>query len=89
MTLHRFEVTESCRADVFVSERTGLTRSHAKKLFEEGHVRADGVPLKAGAALKTGVFITVEIPDPKPVEAQAEHRLELGVLPGHIGLHLG
>lgn len=73
MTLHRFEVTKSCRADVFVSEQTGLTRSHAKKLFEEGHVRADGVSLKAGAALKTGVFITVEIPDPKPIEAQAEN----------------
>lgn len=72
MTVKRFDVEESCRADVFVSEQTGLTRSRAKKLFEERHVRADGIVLKAGAALRAGTAVTVEIPDPKPVAAQAE-----------------
>lgn len=72
MTVKSFEVSQSCRADVFVSEQTGLTRSYAKKLFEEGLVRADGSPLKAGAALKAGAFVEVEIPDPKPIAAQAE-----------------
>lgn len=72
MTVKSFEVSQSCRADVFVSEQTGLTRSYAKKLFEEGLVRADGTPIKAGVALKAGVFVEVEIPDPKPIAAQAE-----------------
>lgn len=72
MTVKRFETAEPCRADVFVSEQTGFTRSHAKKLFEEGRVQIDGAPLKAGVTLKAGVIVVVEIPDLKPVEAQAE-----------------
>ena len=72
MTQNSYVPKESCRADVFVSGATGLTRSHVKKLFEEGHVCVDGAPIKAGATLKTGACVRVEIPDPKPIEAKAE-----------------
>ena len=72
MTQNSYVASEPCRADVFVSGATGLTRSHVKKLFEEGHVCVDGAPIKAGATLKAGVSVCVEIPDLKPIEAKAE-----------------
>lgn len=72
MTIRQFETQETCRADVFVSAQTGLTRSHAKKLFDEGHVCVSDLPIKAGATLKAGSTVVVEIPDPKPIAAQPE-----------------
>ena len=60
------------RIDVFLSEKTGLTRSAVKKLADEGHVFADGVPVKAGHVLKAGSLVAVDIPAPVPIEAQPE-----------------
>ena len=60
------------RIDVFLSEKTGLTRSAVKKLANEGHVFADGVPVKAGHVLKAGSLVAVDIPAPVPIEAQPE-----------------
>lgn len=70
--MHEFEADAAVRADVFVSERTGLTRSAVKKLADEGRLFADGVPVKAGHVLKIGSRVALEIPQPRPVRAEPE-----------------
>ena len=70
--MNEYVVEAPCRADVFVSERTGLTRSAVKKLADGGHVFADGVPVKAGQTLKAGTKVGVEIPAPVPIRAKPE-----------------
>lgn len=72
MKMQTFEAAEPCRADVFLSERTSLTRSGVKKLFDEGNVTSNGKPVKAGQTLKAGQPLTVVIPDPVPITAQPE-----------------
>ncbi len=70
--MNEYVVEAPCRADVFISERTGLTRSAVKKLADGGHLFADGVPVKAGQALKAGARVAVEIPAPVPIRARPE-----------------
>ena len=54
MNRQQYVAEESLRVDVFLSEKSGLTRSAVKKLTEEGHVLVAGKPVKAGALLKAG-----------------------------------
>lgn len=63
---------EHFRVDVFLSEKSGLTRSAVKKLCEEGHVFLNGSPVKAGEMLKVGQKITMEIPEPRQIAAKPE-----------------
>ena len=72
MNREQFAAEEALRVDVFLSEKTSLTRSAVKKLAEEGHVLVSGKPVKAGYVLKAGEEVTVEIPDPKPIAAKPE-----------------
>ena len=46
----------------------GLTRSGAQKLLEEGRAAVNGKPAKKNARLIQGDTVTVELPDPKPVD---------------------
>lgn len=72
MTKNNYAAEEDCRADVFVSAKTGLTRSHVKKLFSDGLVTCGGVAIKAGQTLRGGTMVEVILPDPAPIEAQPE-----------------
>ncbi len=72
MNRQQYVAEESLRVDVFLSEKSGLTRSAVKKLAEEGHVLVAGKPVKAGALLKAGEEVTIEIPDPRPINARPE-----------------
>lgn len=67
-----FEVKEDCRADVFLSGESGLTRSAVKKLTEEGNITAEGKTVKAGQTLRAGTVVEVDIPDPVPIRAVPE-----------------
>ena len=61
-----FIAEEPCkRLDVFLSEQMeDLTRSRIKKLIEDGQVSVNGKVLsKAGADIKIGDEVTIEIPD--------------------------
>lgn len=71
---NRFFVAEEAyaRIDVFLSEQLQLTRSAVKKLIEEENVLLNGKRVKAGQAVKAGDRIQAVIPDPQPIEAQAE-----------------
>ena len=72
MNREQFAAEEALRVDVFLSEKTSLTRSAVKKLTEEGHVLVSGKPVKAGYVLRAGEEVTIEIPDPKPIAAKPE-----------------
>lgn len=63
----------SPRLDVFLGERTKLTRSRMKKLCEEGRVRLNGREAKASDKVKAGDEISLTIPDPVPVAASPEN----------------
>ncbi|MDE5897229.1 MAG: RluA family pseudouridine synthase [Clostridia bacterium] len=60
------------RADVFVSEKAGLTRSAVKKLADDGRVSVNGKPVRAGQVVRAGEEVAVEIPDPVPIAAKPE-----------------
>ncbi len=62
------------RADVFAAEMTGLSRSAVAKLMEQGLITsASGAPLSKNVKLVTGDALSVELPEPKPIEAQPEN----------------
>ena len=57
------------RADQLLARSVeGLTRSAAQKLLDEGRVTAGGKPLKKNARPDEGMLLTVDIPNPEPVD---------------------
>ena len=57
------------RADQLLSRQVeGLTRSAAQKLLEQGLVCCQDVPLKKNARPEPGTLLTVELPEPAPVD---------------------
>jgi len=59
---------EGERLDAFLARQGGLTRSAAQRLLEEGRVTKDGHPLKKNHRTVPGETITVDLPQPQPVE---------------------
>ncbi len=72
MESKQFVAEDTFRVDVFLSERSGLTRSAVKKLADGGRVFVEGKPAKAGDTVKAGQTVSVEIPDPTPIAAKPE-----------------
>ena len=66
---------ENCkRLDVFLSEQTEeITRSRLKKLIDGGNVLVNGKKAKAGAEIKTGDEISLEIPDAVEYDVKPEN----------------
>lgn len=61
------------RLDVFLSENSGLTRSHLQKLLTQGCVTMDGkVVQKASLAVKEGTVVEVNLPDEVPLDVVAQ-----------------
>ena len=57
------------RLDAFLAENVeDLTRSAAQKLLEKGAVTANGKVLKKNDKTAPGMVVTVELPDPQPVD---------------------
>lgn len=63
----------SKRLDVFVSERTSLSRSAAARLIDEGKVKVNGKSMAKNCKLSEGSNVEVEIPDAEPCEALPEN----------------
>ena len=61
-----FDDGESRRLDVYVSEASGLSRSHAAKLIEQGLVRVDGNVAGKNLKLKPSQTVCITLPDPQP-----------------------
>ena len=71
-----FVAEENCkRLDVFLSDQTeDFTRSRLKKLIEDGQVCVNGVTVKkAGAEIKRGDNVTVQIPDAAEYSVKPEN----------------
>ena len=61
------------RADVTVSEKTGLSRSRVAGLMAEGACSVDGETCeKAGTKVAAGRMIRFTVPEPRPAAPQAE-----------------
>ena len=64
---------ELVRADVFVSENIeGISRSFARKLFDEGLATVNGKAAKESLKLQKGDVIAVSVPEPEMIDAVPE-----------------
>jgi 23S rRNA pseudouridine1911/1915/1917 synthase len=66
------EEEKGLRADHFISQQLGLTRSSLQHDMEKGLVTKDGKPVKASYKVKTGDVFTVIVPPAVPLEAVPE-----------------
>ncbi len=60
------------RLDSFLAEATGISRAQIQRLILEGGVLLNGSPAIAKAAVKSGDTVLVALPEPAPIEPQAE-----------------
>lgn len=61
------------RIDVYIAEyKEELSRSRVQKLIENGLVTVNGKVVKSNYKLRKGDILEVEIPDPEPLEIEAE-----------------
>lgn len=79
MTLTVSEATGQ-RLDAFLASKLAdLSRSRIQTLIKDGHILLNETKVKARASLKSGDTITIEIPEEKSIEPEAED-LPLSVL---------
>ncbi len=72
---HAFTVQEDekgSRIDTFLSKKTGITRSHIKRLIEDGHVNVKSSPVKYAYKIKTGDVINLQEVNKKDVYLNPE-----------------
>jgi len=61
------------RADKYISDNIAeLTRSAVQNLITQGNVLADGKAVAKNYKLRGGEILSVEIPEPQPLDAQPE-----------------
>ena len=61
------------RADAYIAENTGLTRSAVVRLIENGSILLFGKSFSKNYKLREGDEFTVNMPEPEPYEAQPEN----------------
>jgi 23S rRNA pseudouridine1911/1915/1917 synthase len=64
--------TAGGRIDRFVADASGLSRSYVQKLISEGRLTSDGVVVKANVAVVPGGIVELQVPDPRPLDLEAE-----------------
>lgn len=65
---------QGSRLDTFLLQKmSNVTRSHIKKLIEEGKVTVEGKVVKAGTIIKEKQEIFVELEQPKPLGVEPEN----------------
>ncbi|MBQ2934549.1 MAG: RluA family pseudouridine synthase [Clostridia bacterium] len=68
-----FDDGESRRLDVFLAEKTEITRSYAATLIEEKRVLVNGKKSAKNTKLKNGDVVDITIPDPQEYTAMPEN----------------
>lgn len=58
------------RLDAFIASQTELSRSHVKKITDEGGVLVNGAPQKGKYTVKTGDVIEFSLPELKPLDVK-------------------
>lgn len=56
------------RADRFVADAAGLSRSYVQRLIGDGRLTSSGRPLRASAIVEAGARLDLEVPEPTPVD---------------------
>lgn len=69
----KFIADKTERLDVFLTEKTGKTRSAIKKLIDDGCVAVNGEIPKAGKTLKVGETVECIVPEPKKLDLEPEN----------------
>lgn len=69
----KFIADKTERLDVFLTEKTGKTRSAIKKLIDDGCVAVNGEIPKAGKTLKVGETVECVVPEPKKLDLEPEN----------------
>ncbi len=76
MAVRRFQVGQpsaGSRLDRFLAATcSDLSRSRIQKLIEEGAVRLGGAPARPSHVVRAGEEVSVEVPEPRAVEIEAE-----------------
>ncbi|MDO4742584.1 MAG: RluA family pseudouridine synthase [bacterium] len=67
------------RADIFVAEKMGISRSLSAKMLEQGFVTTNGRLLKKRDKIPEGTQVRVLLEDPKPLDVTPEN-IELDVV---------
>ncbi len=67
------EVCSPVRVDAFIAKQLGISRSHAEKLIEDGNVLLSGVAVVKSLKVKSGMVLTVNIPDAEPLDILPEN----------------
>lgn len=60
------------RADRFVTDRTGLSRSHVQRLIGEGRLTAAGRAIRASALVAPGMELVFDVPEARPAAVEGE-----------------
>lgn len=68
-----FDDGESRRLDVYVAEKSGITRSYSAKLIADGCVTVNGNPTTKNTKLKFGDCVNITIPDAEEYIARPEN----------------
>lgn len=68
MTLDVPPGAEGGRADRFVADASGLSRTYVQRLISEGRLTGDGQRLAASSRLETGSRLELDVPPPEPAE---------------------
>ena len=68
------------RADRFVTDATGLSRSQIQKLIAGGHLTSAETALKANTIVGPGAHLRLVIPPPAPLDLVPEPDIELSVV---------
>ncbi len=61
------------RADAFLAEKTGFTRSAVSRLMESGDVLLDGKAVAKNYKIKAGDSFFIELPEPEAASAEPEN----------------
>ena len=67
-----FDLQTQCRADVYLSEELSLTRSHVKKLCDQGYLTVNGNVAKSNKVLKFGDKVDITLPENKNLDIEPE-----------------
>ncbi|MCQ2387331.1 MAG: RluA family pseudouridine synthase [Clostridia bacterium] len=74
MINNKFIVSEQVdRADIYLSEKTGFTRSHIKILCDEGNLFVNGKIAKSNKKLKVGDEVVFTVPENKPLDLEPKN----------------
>ncbi len=77
----KYTVEKGERLDIFLTEKSGLTRSAVKNLIEDGQAVVNGTKrLKSGFELKTNDIVEFEIPAPKTLEIAPNDAIDVEIV---------